>query len=73
VLKRLKGNLGTASIPVILLTAKVLDKDFLEGYKSRADYYITKPFTGTQLLDGINLIFSEDQRHSNQVNQFIQA
>ncbi len=73
VLKQLKGNPGTASIPVILLTAKVQFEDVLGGYKMGADCYITKPFTKTQLLDGINLIFSGDQRHSNRVNQFIQA
>ncbi len=73
VLKQLKGNPSTASIPVILLTAKVLYEDVLGGYKMGADYYITKPFTKTQLLDGINLIFSGGQRHSNGVNQFIKA
>ncbi len=66
VLKRLRGNPGTASIPVILLTAKALYEDVLGGYKIGADHYITKPFTKTQLLDGINLIFSGGQRHSNQ-------
>ncbi len=73
VLKRLRGNPDTASIPVILLTAKAMYEDVLGGYKMGADYYITKPFTKTQLLDGINLIFSGDQRHSNGVNQFIKA
>jgi DNA-binding response OmpR family regulator len=59
VIKQLKGNPSTASIPVILLTAKVQQEDVLEGYKTGADYYITKPFTNTQLLDGINLILME--------------
>jgi CheY-like chemotaxis protein len=58
VLKQLKGNPDTASIPVIMLTAKVLHVDILEGYKMGADYYITKPFTNTQLLTGINLLLS---------------
>jgi CheY-like chemotaxis protein len=68
VLTRLKENPDTASIPVILLSAMALDEDIREGYKFGADHYITKPFTGTQLLDGINLIFSGGQRHSNRVN-----
>ncbi len=58
VLKRLKGNPDTASIPVILLTAKVLEEDVRVGYKFGADRYITKPFTRGQLLDGINSILS---------------
>jgi len=58
VLTRLKGDPSTASIPVILLTAKVQHEDILEGYKTGAEYYITKPFTRVQLLDGINSVLS---------------
>lgn len=56
VLTRLKGNPDTSAIPVILLTAKVQYEDVLGGYKLGADYYITKPFTSTQLVNGINLL-----------------
>ena len=59
VLTRLKGATDTSSIPVILLTAKVQYEDVLGGYKLGADYYITKPFTSTQLLNGINLLLGE--------------
>jgi CheY-like chemotaxis protein len=59
VLGRLKGVTDTATIPVILLTAKVQYEDVLGGYKLGADYYITKPFTSTQLVNGINLLLGE--------------
>ncbi|MFQ5903821.1 MAG: response regulator transcription factor, partial [Candidatus Binatia bacterium] len=59
VLTRLKGTADTSSIPVILLTAKVQYEDVLGGYKLGADYYITKPFTSTQLINGINLLLGE--------------
>ena len=59
VLTRLKGAPDTSSIPVILLTAKVQYEDVLGGYKLGADYYITKPFTSTQLVNGINLLLGE--------------
>jgi twitching motility two-component system response regulator PilG len=59
VLTRLKGMTDTATIPVILLTAKVQYEDVLGGYKLGADYYITKPFTSTQLVNGINLLLGE--------------
>ncbi|HEX9142675.1 MAG TPA: response regulator [Candidatus Binatia bacterium] len=59
VLTRLKGLTETATIPVILLTAKVQYEDVLGGYKLGADYYITKPFTSTQLVNGINLLLGE--------------
>ena len=64
VLKQLKGNLSTASIPVILLTAKVWQEDVFEGYKTGANYYITKPFTSTQVLEGINLLLGGDKGRS---------
>ncbi len=59
VLTRLKGKVETSTIPVILLTAKVQYEDVLGGYKLGADYYITKPFTSTQLVNGINLLLGE--------------
>lgn len=59
VLGRLKGATDWATIPVILLTAKVQYEDVLGGYKLGADYYITKPFTSTQLVNGINLLLGE--------------
>ena len=59
VLSRLKAVTDTASLPVILLTAKVQYEDVLGGYKLGADYYITKPFTSTQLVNGINLLLGE--------------
>jgi CheY-like chemotaxis protein len=59
VLSRLKAVPETATIPVILLTAKVQYEDVLGGYKLGADYYITKPFTSTQLINGINLLLGE--------------
>ncbi len=61
VLTRLKGMPGFASIPVVLLTAKVQYEDVLGGYKLGADYYITKPFTSTQLINGINLLLGENK------------
>jgi len=64
VLTRLKGDRGTASIPVILITAKARYEDVLRGYKMSADYYITKPFTTPQLLTGINSLLSRDQGDS---------
>ncbi len=64
VIRRLKGNPATSSIPVIFLTAKVQHEDLLRGYITGAEYYITKPFTPTQLLQGINLILGRDQGDS---------
>jgi len=64
VLVRLRENPATASIPVILLTVRGEYKDFLEGYQMGVNYYIPKPFTKDQLLDGVNSILSKDQGDS---------
>lgn len=37
-------------IPIIFLTAKNLQEDIIEGFKSGADDYITKPFSMEELL-----------------------
>jgi CheY-like chemotaxis protein len=61
VLTRLKSMSEFTNVPVVLLTAKVQYEDVLGGYKLGADYYITKPFTSTQLINGINLLLGESK------------
>ncbi len=42
--KQLKNNLHTSHLPIILLTAKGQEDDFVEGLQTGADDYISKPF-----------------------------
>ncbi|WP_271251726.1 hybrid sensor histidine kinase/response regulator [Pseudanabaena sp. Chao 1811] len=53
VLKALRRNSLTATIPVIFLTAKSSHSDMREGMELGADDYITKPFTPSELLKSI--------------------
>ncbi len=63
VLTRLKGIAETSSIPVIIITAKGQYGDMAESYILGADYYMPKPFTSTQMINGINYVVSGDQKH----------
>lgn len=60
--QRVKGGTATSHIPVILLTARALGQQQIEGYESGADAYITKPFSAEVLLARIdNLLKSRRQ------------
>ena len=63
--QQIKTDFVTSHIPVILLTARALNKHQIEGYESGADAYITKPFQADLLLARIsNLLKSRLQlRH----------
>lgn len=41
---KLKSNINTNDVPIILLTAKSREEDQLEGLQTGADAYILKPF-----------------------------
>jgi DNA-binding response OmpR family regulator len=43
-------------IPIIFLTAKTLKNDVVEGFKSGADDYITKPFSMEELIFRVEAI-----------------
>ena len=61
VLREVRSNPATSEIPVIVLTAKNEDNDMFKGYELGATYYITKPFTKSQLLFGLNTIFDRKE------------
>jgi DNA-binding response OmpR family regulator len=57
VLRTIKSNDMFKHILVILFTVKSFKEDIQKGKEMGADGYITKPFSGKQLLDYVNNVF----------------
>jgi two-component system alkaline phosphatase synthesis response regulator PhoP len=64
VLKRIRGNLETQEMPVILVTAKTQDSDVIRGWELGADEYVIKPFNPLLLVEVIKMVLdrSYDER-----------
>lgn len=57
VVRRLRANEATASIPVIVVTAKSQQVDRVLGLRIvKVDDYIAKPFTPRELLDAVQRV-----------------
>ncbi|GAB3665256.1 two-component regulator propeller domain-containing protein [Echinicola sediminis] len=52
--EKLKSNIKTSHIPVLMLTAKNTHESELEGLQHGADFYLTKPFEIEKLLLSVN-------------------
>lgn len=59
------------TIPIIFLTAKSMKEDTLEGFKSGADDYISKPFSMEELLARINAVIRRTSPQTKEVEEHI--
>jgi len=50
-----------SDIPIVFLTAKVMKEDVLEGFRTGADDYITKPFDSEILICKLNAILNRNK------------
>lgn len=60
--RRLKSEVQTSHIPVILLTACSLDEQRIQGYDGGADSYISKPFNSQLLVSRIRNLLANRYR-----------
>lgn len=58
VLRQLKAHPATASIPVVLVTAKAAEGDVEEGHRAGAASYVTKPFTAAHILGAVRSVLA---------------
>jgi DNA-binding response OmpR family regulator len=59
VLRFVRSNKPTATLPVIFLTAKSTPADVEKGLALGANYYMTKPFSGLDLVRKVRLCLEE--------------
>ena len=59
VLRHIRSRSTTATLPVIFLTAKSTPADIEKGLAMGANYYITKPFSGADLVRKVRLCLEE--------------
>lgn len=59
--KELRKNTSSASVPIIMLTAKSTEDDTIKGLNAGADDYVTKPFSPKELIARIKAVL---RRHT---------
>ena len=75
VLRSLEQDEATAGLPVIMLTAKAADEDYIFGLEEGAVEYITKPFLPQELVNRIKITLMvlnprmRDERRKNLITK----
>ena len=59
VLTRLREDPATASLPVIMLTAKAMPADQVRGYNLGANGYLPKPFAAQDLIEKVRDVLQD--------------
>jgi signal transduction histidine kinase/ligand-binding sensor domain-containing protein/DNA-binding response OmpR family regulator len=60
--KKIKSNINTEHIPIIILTAKSLEEDQIKGLETGADIFMVKPFNPDVLKTSIANLLSNRER-----------
>ena len=62
ILKHLRGDPETQTVPIIMVTAKTTEADKVSGLDTGADDYITKPFGVTELVSRVKAMLRRTSR-----------
>ena len=60
--RRLKSEIQTSHIPVMMLTAYAMDEQKIKGYECGADSYLSKPFSAQLLLTRLRNLMDNHKR-----------
>jgi DNA-binding response OmpR family regulator len=66
VLRHIRSAPETATLPVIFLTAKSTPADVEKGLQLGANHYITKPFSGQDLMRKVRICLEEGRAANRQ-------
>ena len=62
ILKKIRSASSTASLPVMMITAKSAEYDKVTGLDLGADYYLTKPFGVMELVSCVKAVLRRNRR-----------
>lgn len=62
IIRKLRSQLKTRNIPVIMITAKTTEMDMIKGLDDGADDYIRKPFSVMELLSRVRALLRRSQK-----------
>ncbi len=66
VCRRLRANVDTRSIPIIMFTAKTMVDDKVAGFEAGADDYLTKPTHPSELASRVKNVLSRSSNNRKQ-------
>lgn len=70
--RRLKGEILTSHIPVMMLTAYAADEQKIKGYECGADSYISKPFSARLLMVRLENLMESRRRLKSSFSERIE-
>lgn len=65
ILKHLRADSETQTVPIIMVTAKTTESDRVSGLDTGADDYISKPFSVTELVSRVKALLRRTSREFN--------
>lgn len=65
-IRELRREPATQSLPIIMLTARATEDDTIQGLDAGADDYLTKPFSTRELVSRVNAMLRRLQGHNSE-------
>jgi two-component system alkaline phosphatase synthesis response regulator PhoP len=73
VCERLRQDIATRDIPVIMLTARAETEDKLKGFEVGADDYVTKPFSPRELVARVKRVLARAEAEPTMPKRYIKG